>query len=107
MVNRHYELTVGGESQSSRGGRFAARRVVAPPSTSIFDQIEDNLHPYKNKKPADSAKKGSSSVDSQDGAKLSRRMSMGKQAFGFKGRTDDLSSEDHDLKSINSLTRRF
>ena len=32
---------------------------------------------------------------------------MGKQAFGIKGRADDLSSEDHDLKSINSLTRRF
>lgn len=34
-------------------------------------------------------------------------MSMGRQAFGVKGRGDDLSSEDHDLKSINSLTRRF
>ena len=47
---RQYELTVGGESQSSRGGRFNAKRVVQPPSNSIFDQIEDNLHPYKNKK---------------------------------------------------------
>lgn len=81
---------------------------MAPPSTSIFDQIEDNLHPYKNKRPADSAQKGSSSIDSQEGGKFSRRMSMGKQAFGIKGRTgDDLSSEDHDLKSISSLTRRF
>jgi hypothetical protein len=47
---RAYELTVGGDSQSSKGlFNPYAKKIVQPASTSIFDQIEDNLHPYKHK----------------------------------------------------------
>ncbi len=49
---RAYELTVGGDSSSSRG-KFTnqyMKKQVTPFPTSIFDQIEDNLHPYKKKK---------------------------------------------------------
>ena len=46
-----YELTVGGDSQSSKGRFNNIKRIgVLPAPTTIFDQIEDNLHPYKNKK---------------------------------------------------------
>jgi hypothetical protein len=51
FAGRAYELTVGGDSQSSKG-RFnphMKKISVQPAPTSIFEQIEDNLHPYKYK----------------------------------------------------------
>jgi hypothetical protein len=51
FAGRAYELTVGGDSQSSKG-RFnphMKKISVQPAPTSIFEQIEDNLHPYKHK----------------------------------------------------------
>jgi hypothetical protein len=51
FAGRAYELTVGGDSQSSKG-RFNPhiKKIGAHPApTSIFEQIEDNLHPYKYK----------------------------------------------------------
>jgi hypothetical protein len=48
---RAYELTVGGDSQSSKGRFNNIKKigVQAAPKT-IFDQIEDNLNPYKLRK---------------------------------------------------------
>jgi hypothetical protein len=50
FAGRAYELTVGGDSQSSKGRLYNMKKVsVQPAPTSIFEQIEDNLNPYKNK----------------------------------------------------------